>query len=118
MYGNHRISSVNELGNKIFLQKFEREQKVIDLSLLPANLKHHIMRTNYVASVFRNADHLIVNLEEPINHGRDERGRVVWSSVCCPDDVSQLLIKDEENTDIVQNSNLEDDFEDVMEDDE
>ena len=124
LYGNHRVSSVNELLNKIFLQKFEREKKIIDLSLLPpceTNLKLHIMRANYVASIFRNANRLILNLEEPINHGWDERGRVMWSSICYPDDLSQLLInyeEDAENTDIVQNSDSEDDFDEVMEEDD
>ena len=47
----------------------------------------------------------------------------MWSSssVCYPDDVSQLLInyeEDEENTDIIQNSDLEADFDDVMEEDD
>ena len=85
------------------------------------NLKLHIMRANYAASIFRNANRLILNLEEPINHGWDERGRVMWSSICYPDDLSQLLInyeEDAENTDIVQNSDSEDDFDEVMEEDD
>ena len=124
LYGNHRVSSVNALQNKIFLQKFEKEKIIIDLSLLPpckANLKHHIMRANYVALMFRNANRLILNLEEPINHGWNERGRVMWSSVCYPDDVSELLMdyeEEEENTDIAQNSDMEDDFDVVMEEDD
>ena len=71
LYGDQR-TSVNELRNKIFLQNFEREKKIIDLSLLPpcqANLKLHTMRANYVASIFRKADRLFLNLEEPMNHG-------------------------------------------------
>ena len=80
------------------------------------------MRASYVASIFRNAYRLTLNLDDPINHGWDERGRVVWSSACYPDDVRDLLFnykEDEENTDYVQNSSdLEDDFEDVMEEDE
>ena len=64
--------------------------------------------------MFRNANRLILNIEEPINHGWNERGRVMWSSVCYPDDVSELLMsyeeEEEENTDIPQNSHMEDDF--------
>lgn len=47
LYGNQRISSVNQLRHKLFMQKFEREKKVVDLSLLPPckeNLKLHILR--------------------------------------------------------------------------
>ena len=118
------MPSVNELRNKIFLQKFEREKKIIDLSLLPpcqANLKLHTMRANYVASIFRKADRLFLNLEEPMNHGWDERGRVIWSSVCYPDDVSELLItceEHEENEDFSETSDLEEDFDDAMEADD
>lgn len=126
LYGNQTMSSANKLRHKIFLQKFDKEKKVIDLSLLPpceTNLKLHIIRANYVASIFRKANHLILDLDEPTNHGWDERGEVIWSSVCYPDDVSELLIgqeevEDEDEFDLVQNSDLEDDFDDVMEDDE
>ena len=85
------------------------------------NLKLHIMRANYVASIFRNADRLTLNLEQPINNGWDEKSRDMWSSACFPDDFCELLFnyeKDKENTDFVQNSDLEDDFHEVMEEDE
>ena len=117
------MSSVNKLRHKIFLQKFDKEKKVIDMyiSLLPpckTNLKLHIIRANYVASIFRKANHLILDLDEPTNHGWDERWEVIWSSVCFPYDVSELLIgqevEDEDELDFVQNSDLEDDFDDVM----
>ena len=121
LYGSHTMSSVNKLRHKIFLQRFEKEKKVIDISLLPpceTNLKLHIIRANYVASIFRKANHLIIDLDEPTNHGWDERWEVIWSSVCFPDDVSELLIgqevEDEDELDFVQNSDLEDDFDDVM----
>jgi hypothetical protein len=123
LYGSHTMSSVNKLRHKIFLQRFEKEKKVIDISLLPpceTNLKLHIIRANYVASIFRKANHLIIDLDEPTNHGWDERWEVIWSSVCFPDDVSELLIGQEveDELDFVQNSDLEDDFDDVMEEEE
>ena len=122
LYGNHKITSVNNLRNNIFLQKFEKRNKIIDLSLLPpceANLKYHIMRAFYVALMFRNANQLILSLEDPINHGWDERGRVKWSTTCYPDDISQLIInhaEDEENTAFLHDIiDFEDDFDDVLE---
>ena len=83
-----------------------------------ANLKYHIMRANYVALMFRNANQLILNLEDPINHGWDERGRVKWSTACYPDDISQLLIrhaKDVENTAFLHDIDFENDFDNVLE---
>ena len=121
LYGNHKVTSVNNLRNNIFLQKFEKENKIIDLSLLPpceANLKYHIMRAFSVALMFRNANQLILNLEDPINHGWDERGRVKWSTACYPDEISQLPInhaEDEENPAFLHDIDFEDDFDDVLE---
>ena len=121
LYGNHRVTSVDKLRNNIFLQKLEKENKIIDLSLLPPceiNVKYHIMRAKYVALMFRNANRLILNLEDPINYGWDERGRVKWSTACYPDDISQLLInhaEDEENTDFLHDIDFENDYDDVLE---
>eukprot|EP00794_Sanderia_malayensis_P008687 gene8687-biopygen6960 len=122
-YGNQKISSVNELRYSIVWQKFEREKKIVDLSLSPpcqANLKLHIMRANYVASIFRNANRLILDLEDPSSNGWDERSRVVWSGICYPDDVCELLVNYEENEDRsdVVHSDFEEDSDDVMEEDE
>ena len=92
------------------MEKFERGEKITDLSLLPpceANLKHHIVRANYVTLIFTNAYHLIFNLAETINHGLDVRGRIMWGSVCHQDVVGQWLINyqvDEGNTDILRNT--------------
>ena len=97
------------------------KRRIIDLSLLPpceANLKYNIMRAHYGALMFRNANRLILNLENTINHGWDEKGRAKWSTACYPDDISQLLIhyaKDEENTAFLHDIDFEDDFDDVLE---
>ena len=75
LYGHARISSVNKLRHKIFWQKLEKENKVIDLSFMPpceANL--HIMRANYVALIFRKADRFILDLEDHTSHGWSNQG--------------------------------------------
>ena len=87
IYGNERMQSVKDVRKEIFSQKFESEKKITDLTLLPpiqANLKLHIKRSNYVASIFRQADCLMMDLDDPANHGWDERGAVVWSDVMLP----------------------------------
>ena len=98
LYGNPRIGSVNKLRYKMFVEKFEKKKKIIDLSLLPPcsdNLRLHCKRANHVAMIFKQADRLILQLEEPANHGWNERGAVVWSDVCFPEDVSELLLDGE-----------------------
>ena len=55
IYGHPRILSVNEAGKRVFWNKFNKEKKIIDLSLLPpsqSNLHYHIMRANYVVDIF------------------------------------------------------------------
>ena len=128
LYGNLRITSVNNLRHKMFMSKFDKEKKITDLSLLPpceANLKLHIMRANYVAWMFRRAGQLVLDLENPTSHGWDESGHVVWSSVCYPADVSELLFckdasEDEEPESALEydSADFEDDFDEEMENDE
>ena len=95
LYGSQRLSSVNLLRHKLFVQKIERERKIIDLSLLPPckeNLRIHILRANYVAMMFRQADGLMLQLGSPADHGWDEKGSVRWSEICYPEDISEHKI--------------------------
>lgn len=124
LYGNKVMSSVNKLRHKMFVQKFTKEKKFVDLSLLPpcaTNLKFHIMRANYVAFIFRNAKNLILDLDDQTCHGWKEDGKVIWDSLAYPDDVSEMLIDREEESDefdFERNSYIGDDIDDDMEDDE
>jgi hypothetical protein len=46
IYGHPRILSVNEARKKVFWDKFHKEKKIIDLSLMPpcqSNLHYHII---------------------------------------------------------------------------
>ena len=55
IYGHPRILSVNEARKKAFWNKFNKEKKIIDLSVMPpcqSNLHYHIMRAKYVAYIF------------------------------------------------------------------
>ena len=56
------------------------------------------MRASYVASIFRHANHrlmLNLDLDDPINHGWDERGGGVMRSSDSFDDVNCCLIPKE-----------------------
>ena len=61
------------LRHKIFLQKFEREKEIVDLSILPilpscaANVEYrHIMRAEYVAMILRISRRLILQLRRQV----------------------------------------------------
>ena len=110
LYGYPRIQSVNEARRKVFWDRFYKENKIIDLSLMPpcsSNLRYHIMRANYVAYIFRHAGQLQMDLESPHDgHGWNADGNVVWSDICYPQEIDALLAA----TDI-KNSSCSDDEE-------
>ena len=113
LYGHPRLLSVNEARRKVFWQKFNKDEKIVYLSLMPpckSNLHYHIMRANYVAYLFRQADHLVMHLESPERYGWDADGKVVWSDNCYPNDINEFLL-DEENGEI---SSDDDEYEDDM----
>ena len=56
LYGFPKKSTVNDVCKSIFWTKFDEENKVADLNVLQPcknNLKYHIIRSNYVAYIFR-----------------------------------------------------------------
>eukprot|EP00795_Rhopilema_esculentum_P006780 gene6779-biopygen8240 len=78
----------------------------------------HILRANFVAMMFRQADGLMLQLGSPADHGWDEKGSVRWSEICYPEDISELLlnqaeVNEELETEDVECSDSEDDFEDL-----
>ena len=74
LYRPPHQESVNEARRKVFWKKFNKDEKIIDLSLMPpceSNLHYHIMRANYVTNVFRLAEQIIrrMHLESPERNG-------------------------------------------------
>ncbi len=83
LYGYPRLSNVNDVRKAMFWEKFDKKKKIVDLSLLPpckANLQYHIIRSNYVADIFRHADQLVLAVKDPANHGWDRDRKIVWSN--------------------------------------
>ena len=84
-----------------FWTKFDKEKKMVDLNVLPPcknNLKYHIIRSNYVAYMFRHANQLVLDTEKAENHGWDEEGEVCWSDECYPEEVSDFLLEKDSYT--------------------
>lgn len=133
LYGFPKNEEVNTVRRCIFWDKFKKKKQVVDLSLLPPcrdNLHFHVMRSNYVAYIFRKADKLLVDIDDPTKHGWNEQMKVVWSSVYYPPDVSEFLFDmrsdddsrsghDVDDTTDLDNGNawsFEDDLDDDLED--
>ena len=97
LYGDQRTEAVNQVRYKVFVQKIQKDGKVVDLSLLPpckCNLQFHAKRENYVAYLYRRANELM------LNHGWDSPGSALWSNICYPDDLSDLLLDMEDTADV------------------
>ena len=58
--------------------------------------------------MYRQANELVMNLDNPDNHGWHDQGNVIWSNICSPEDLSELLV-DIEDMDVAQ-TEVDDDF--------
>ena len=75
------------------------------------------MRANYVAFLFRQADHLTMNLESPEGYGwkdMDADGKVILSDVSYSDEMNELLLVEE--SEMSDCDELEDDVDVEIED--
>ena len=129
LYGYPKESSVNKVRTLLFLKSFYQEHKPIDLCNIPPcfeNLRLHFKRSNYVSTIFQRAGELIMDLDNPVHHGWNEEGDSMWSSQSFPDDIADLLLNydgdsqedevdfqcDEEDEDIGDTYNSDEDAED------
>jgi hypothetical protein len=58
--------------------------------------------------MYRQAKELVMNLDNPDNHEWDDQGNVIWSNICYPEDLSELLV-DMEDKDVAE-TEFDDDF--------
>ena len=75
LYGFPKHEELNALCRSIFWNKFKKKKQVVDLSLLPPcldNLQFHVMRANYVGYIFRNADRLFMDVDDPTLDGTNK----------------------------------------------
>ena len=89
IYGYNRLRSVDQIRKKIFVRKFKQEGKTIDLSLLPpcaSNLNLHAKRANCIARNYKQANNLMMNLDDTICHGSDGNYQTVWDESPFPED--------------------------------
>ncbi len=80
----------------MFQKNFERNEKVTDLSLCKSSLEKHLLRANYVARIWRQAQNPIVEIEDPSYYGQNEDCPVDWVTEPFSERAAELLI-DREN---------------------
>ena len=97
LFGNRRIKKINEVRYLLYKAKFEKKEKVIDLSLLPPcwdSLQLHTFRANYVARRYRLSEEAIINEPRKELHGWFEDGQINWVKQAFPEDIELLLVED------------------------
>ena len=93
IYGEKRIKDVNDPD-----RKSKKENKVIDISLLPTcknSLRKHTKRANYKARVWRKAATPVTSLDDPKYHGWSRDLTIDWIDKPYSEDVPQLLLIDD-----------------------
>ena len=115
LYGEKRLSSLNRVRKTIFWRSYSRDNKVIDLSLLPpcqTSLERHIRRATYLARIWRQASHPMMNIQDPQFHGWNEDLSTDWISVPYPEDISELLLANDEEMTASESESSDDDTDD------
>ena len=106
LYGYKKLSSVNGVRKCIFMSKYDKGKKSLDLCMLPScqdNLRLHMKRANCVATIFYSANMLIMDLYSPLEHYWDENLANVWSNIAFPEDVSDMFFAVDERSDYENN---------------
>ena len=101
LYGRIKLGSVNEARSSLFWDKYNKDKKIVDLCMLPPcqkNLRHHIIRSNYVAYMFRHANNLHLNLEASSLHGWSGTS-ITWTEEHFPSDIHTVLLSANEQED-------------------
>ena len=91
LYGRSKLHSVNEARSSIF---WDKDKKVVELCMLPScfgNLELHLKRSNYGAYIFRHANRLQLNLDQPSLHGCGKTS-VRWMDEYFPNDIHAVWI--------------------------
>ena len=82
----------------MFDKKFVKEEKVIDLSLLrpcQSTLYLHILRSNYVARIWKCSLLNVVKYPSIMEYGWMENGEIVWVDAAFTDDIMDILVDED-----------------------
>ena len=128
LYGKMKLRSVNEARIKIFWEKYNKNKKIVELSMLPPcreNLILHLKRANYTSFLMRSTT-IKPNIDHFTEHGWTADGGSIWSQEYLPNEIQQILYddavvqikKDEGENEVDDLLDTEDDNDDIEEEDE
>ena len=95
-----RKREVNLARHELFLKKYTKENKVIDLALLPpcySTLSLHIDRASYVSCMWKKCTTSKIDFPPVFHHGWNINYEVEWIKDAFPEDVSLLLINEDDD---------------------
>jgi hypothetical protein len=99
LYGSKKIR-VNDAHYELFQKKYVKENKVIDLSLLPpcrSSLILHLNRCNYVACMWKSSAVANITYPPPSQHGWTGEFEIHWHDEVFPTDLEMLLLNSTES---------------------
>ena len=95
LYSQKKEDSVNVVRYNLFDKKYDKEKKVIDMSLLPpcrSVLMLHIKRANYVAKLSKSALISWINPRDILDNGWNQDGSIYWVNEIFPQEVEEILV--------------------------
>ena len=89
---------VNDVRYELFNKKYARENKVIDLSLIPpcqSTLMLHLRRSKYVVSIWKKLLLARFDLLDVHGHGWNQDYTIKWIEKTFPNNINELLLQEE-----------------------
>ena len=86
---------MNQVRYQLFQRKYNREEKIIDLAMLPpcqSVLMLHAKRANFVAQIWRCSDQAQLQTPDIELHGWNSNCSIKWLEKEFPDDIEDLLV--------------------------
>ena len=122
LYGKKKLS-VSEVRFYILQKKRERENKLIDISLIPpckSSLRFHILRINFVASIWKNTDRATINTPDVTECSWNADGTIESIQEAFPENIIEFLVDEdiEQRDDVLSDEDVESNVESDVENEE
>ena len=98
IYTDTKIQISKKFVKKMFDKKFVKEEKVIDLSLLPpcqSTLYLLILHSNYVTRIWKCSLINVVEFPGIMENGWMENSEIFWVDDAFPDDIMDILVDED-----------------------
>ena len=78
-----------------------------------SSLRLHILRTNFVASIWKNTHRATINTPHVTEHGWNADGTIEWIQEAFPENITEFLMDEdtEESDDVLSEEDVESDME-------